>query len=117
VRRFVPWLVLVGVALAYPLGVLAFSGPPEFPSREDCVRVVTGQGEYVVVFGYRDSETEALELQREVEALGFTGTDLERDGCGRVRVRVDDVPSREVGEEVMREARSVGLDPHLEQEG
>jgi hypothetical protein len=29
---------------------------------------------------------------------------------------VDDVPSREVGEDVVREAQTVGLEPTLEQE-
>ena len=117
-RRLAPWAIAAAVALAYPLGVLAFSGAPEFPSRQDCVSPATGEGEgeVEVVFGYRDSEREAAELQARVEALGFTGTNLERDGCGRVRVSVDDVPSREVGEKVIREAQSVGLEPTLEQE-
>jgi hypothetical protein len=30
---------------------------------------------------------------------------------------VDDIPTREVGEEVIRQARTVGLEPTLEQEG
>jgi hypothetical protein len=115
-RRLAPWMIAAVVALAYPLAVLAFSGAPEFPSRQDCVSPVTGEGELEVVFGYRDSEREALELQAQVEALGFTGTEVEQDGCGRVRVSVDDVPSREVGEEVIREAQGVGLAPTLEQE-
>jgi hypothetical protein len=117
VRRLAPVLVVLGAALGYPLAVLAFSGAPEFPSREDCVVEITGEGEYEVVFGYRDSRREALELQARVNQVGFTGTDVEDDGCGRVRVSVDDVPSREVGEEVIREARSVGLEATLEQEG
>ena len=116
-RRLAPWLIVAVAALAYPLAVLAFSGTPEFPSRGDCVVSVTGEGELEVVFGYRDSEREALELRDEVLAVGFSGTEIERDGCGRVRVSVDDVPTREVGEEVIRQARTVGLKPTLEQEG
>jgi hypothetical protein len=114
--RLVPWLVVVVGALAYPLAVLAFSGAPDFPSRADCMYPPTGEGELQVVFGYRDSETEALKLSDQVLAVGFTGTEITWDACGRVRVAVDDVPSRAVGEEVIREARTVGLDPHLEQE-
>jgi hypothetical protein len=117
VRRLTPWLIVVVAALAYPLAVLAFSGLPDFPSRSDCVVSVTGEGEYEVVFGYRDSELEALELRDQVLAVGFSGTEIERDGCGRVRVSVDDIPTREVGEEVIRQARTVGLEPTLEQEG
>jgi hypothetical protein len=116
VRRLGPWLIVAGAALAYPLAVLAFSGVPEFPSRADCADPPTGEGELQVVFGYRDSETEALELRDRALEVGFEGTEIYRDACGRVRVAVDDVPSRAVGEEVIREARTVGLEPHLEQE-
>jgi len=117
VRRHAPWLIVAFAALVYPLAVLAFSGAPEFPSRDDCVVPVTGEGEYEVVFGYRDSERDALELRDQVLAVGFTGTEIEGDGCGRVRVSVDDIPTREVGEEVIRQARTVELEPTLEQEG
>lgn len=114
--RLGPWLVIAIAALGYPLAVLAFSGAPEFPSRDDCALAPTGEGEYQVVFGYRDSELEARELRDHVLAVGFQGTEIARDGCGRVRVAVDDVPTREVGEEVIRQARTVGLEPTLEQE-
>lgn len=115
--RVSAWLVVAVAALGYPLLVLVFSGPPAFPSRADCVLAPTGEGEYRVVFGYRDSELEALELRDRALAVGFQGTEISRDGCGRVRVAVDDIRSREVGEEVIREARTVDLDPTLEQEG
>jgi hypothetical protein len=117
VRRLAPVLIVVGAAVVYPLAVLAISGAPQFPSRDDCVLAVTGEGEYEVVFGYRDTRREAAELRGQVLAVGFTGTEAEYDGCGRFRVSVDDVPSQEVGEEVIREARTVGLEPTLEQEG
>lgn len=114
--RVVPWLVIVVAALGYPLAVLAFAGAPDFPSRDDCVVAPTGEGEYQVVFGYRESELEALELRDRALAVGFQGTEIARNACGRVRVAVDDIPSLEVGEEVIREARTVDLDPTLEQE-
>ncbi len=110
------WLVVAIAVLAYPLVVLVLSGAPSFPSRTDCVVAPTGQGEYRVVFGYRDSELEAVELRDRALAVGFQGTEISRDGCGRVRVAVDDIPSREIGEEVIRQARTVDLDPTLEQE-
>lgn len=116
-RRLAPVLIVVGAALLYPLAVLAFSGGPEFPSRDDCVVAITGEGEYEVVFGYRDTSREAVELRDQVVGSGFTGTEVEEDGCGRFRVSVDDVPSQEIGEEVIRQARTVGLEPTLEQEG
>jgi hypothetical protein len=116
VRRVAPWALVAFAALAYPLAVLAFSGAPDFPSHDDCSPHVTDEGELEVVFGYRESELQARALQRRVLALGFTGTEIEPDGCGRVRVSVDDIPSREIGEEVVREAQAVGLEPTLEQE-
>ena len=115
--RVNPWLVVAVAVLGYPLLVLVFSGAPAFPTRTDCVLAPTGEGEYRVVFGYRDSELEALELRDQAVAVGFQGTEAARDACGRVRVSVDDIPSIEVGEEVIREARTVDLDPTLEQEG
>ncbi len=115
--RVAAWLVVAVAALGYPLLVLVFSGTPSFPSRTDCAVAPTGEGEYQVVFGYRDSELEAIELRDQALAVGFQGTEIARDGCGRVRVAVDDIPSIEVGEEVIREARTVDLDPTLEQEG
>ncbi len=115
--RFAPWLIMVLAAVGYPLAVLAFAGAPAFPSRDDCVLAPTDEGEYQVVFGYRESELEALELRDRALAVGFQGTEIARDGCGRVRVAVDDIPSREVGEEVIRQALTVDLDPTLEQEG
>ncbi len=114
--RFAAWLVVAVAALGYPLFVLAFAGAPAFPSRTDCAVAPTAEGEYQVVFGYRDSERDALELRDEALAVGFQGTEIMADGCGQVRVLVNDIPSREVGEEVIREARTVGLDPTLEQE-
>ncbi len=117
VLRIVPWLVVALAVLGYPLIVLGFGGAPDFPSRDDCVLAPRGEGDYQVVFGYRESELEALELRDRALAVGFQGAEISRNACGRVRVFVDDVPSREVGEEVIREARTVGLDPTLEQEG
>jgi hypothetical protein len=104
VSRIAPWLVVAVAALGFPLAVLAFAGAPDFPSRDDCVLAPTGEGEYQVVFGYR-----AL-------AVGFLGTEFARNSCGRVKVFVDDVPSVAVGEEVIRQARTVGLEPTLERE-
>ena len=43
-RRFAPWLLVLAVALAYPLAVLAKGAPP-FPSRDGCARPATQDGE------------------------------------------------------------------------
>jgi hypothetical protein len=116
VSRVAPWLVVAVAALGYPLAVLTFAGLPDFPSRDDCVLAPTGEGEFQVVFGYRDSELEATKLRDRALAVGFEGTEVARNSCGRVKVFVDDVPSVDIGEEVIRQARTVGLEPTLERE-
>lgn len=106
--------VLLAAAVGYPALTLAEEGEPRFPSVSDCVRQPV-DGELVqVVFGYRDTFPEAIELRDRALAVGFLGTEAAQDGCGRVRVAVGGVPSIGVGEEILEAARGVGLDPTLE---
>jgi hypothetical protein len=114
-RRLVPWLV-AAVAFAYPIVVLA-GGGPAFPSREDCVRPATGDGEIEAVFGRFESEREARELQAEALGVGFAGTDVARDACGRARVFLPGIPSLDVGNDFAEQARSAGFEVTLEQAG
>lgn len=109
--------MLVVVALAYPLGVVA-GGLPRVPSRADCVRPATHEGEGLeVVFGHLSSLREATDLQARALKVGFQGTQVTHDGCGRYKVAIPGVPSIKVGEEIIAEARSVGLEATLEQSG
>ena len=113
------WLVVVGrrarATRSLVLGVLRRAGlsvrepTASWPPR--------ARASTAVVFGYRDSEPRRSSCATERSRSGFRAPRSRGDGCGRVRVAVDDVPSREVGEEVIREARTVDLDPTLEQEG
>jgi hypothetical protein len=106
--------VVVVLALVYPLVTLA-GGLPTFPTRNDCVHPATTDGDIDAVFGYFDSESEArLVLDRALE-VGFQGTELEMNGCGRVRVAVGGIPTLEVGREFVEQARSVGFEVSLEQ--
>ena len=107
-------VAIVVVALAvYPAVTLA-GGKPRFPSAYDCVQAPVEGQRVLVVFGYRDTYPEAILLRNRALAVGFLGMEAAQDGCGRVRVFVDDVPTIAVGEEVIREAGTVDLEPTLE---
>jgi len=113
-RVAVPVLVVVLAALAYPLAVVA-GGAPSFPSRSDCVHTAHHDGNLEVVFGYFDSEAQAQPVLDKALGVGFKGTQIEPDACGRVKVAVHGITTLEVGDQVMAEARKVGFRPTLEQ--
>jgi hypothetical protein len=115
-RGIALWAIVLVVALAYPLSVLA-RGAPHFPSREECVRPATGDGDIAAVFGYFDSERDALVMRDRALSAGFKGTEAQGDGCGRVRVAIGGIPSLDVGRQLAAEAQSVGLHVTLEQAG
>jgi len=116
VRRLATWAVVFVLALAYPLAVIA-GGAPRFPSRDECVRPATEDGDIDAVFGYFDSEREAIVLRDRALGVGFLGTEIQWNGCGRVRVAVGGVPTLDVGHQLAEEARAVGLEVTLEQAG
>ena len=113
-RRIVPWLVVAVVVLAYPVVTLA-RGEPSFPTRDDCVRPATTDGDIDGVFGYFDSEGEAATVRDRALEVGFIGTELAWNGCGRVRVAVGGIPTLAVGRDFVEEAHTVGFDVTLEQ--
>lgn len=115
-RRIAPWVIVVAVGIAYPLVAVA-GGTPLFPSRGDCVRPATEDGDIDAVFGYFDSEREAVALRDRALEVGFLGTEIQWNGCGRVRVAVGGVPTLDVGRQLAEEAHAVGLDVTLEQAG
>ena len=114
--RIAPWLVIAGLVLAYPVVILA-SGNPTFPTREECVRPATADGDIDAVFGYFDDELAAAAVRDRALEVGFGGTELGWNGCGRVRVAVGGIPSLAVGQEFVEQARGVGLEVTLEQAG
>jgi len=112
--RFLPWAIVLVVALAYPLVVLA-GGGARFPSAAECVHTAHEDGDLEVVFARLGSPTEAAAVLDRVVAAGFKGSQVEPDGCGRWKVAVHGIPTLKVGDEVITEARSVGFHPTLEQ--
>ena len=115
-RVLAPWAVLLVAALAYPIAVLA-SGSPRFPARSECVHLAKADGELEVVFGRFQSAADASTLLERVLRVGFKGSQIEPDGCGLFKVAVHGIPTLEVGDEVVGEARSVGLRATTEEAG
>ncbi|HEU5264539.1 MAG TPA: hypothetical protein VFU34_07860 [Gaiellaceae bacterium] len=113
-RRLAPWAVVLALALVYPLAVLA-SGAPRFPSRGECVRPATEDGDIEALFGYFDSVQKASVLRDKALAVGFQGTEVQADACGLVQVSVGGIPTLEVGREFAEQARSVGFEVTLVQ--
>ena len=116
-RRLAPWLAVAGIVLLYPALVLATGGTPTFPSRDECVRPATTDGDIDAVFGYFDTEREATELRDRALAIGFIGTEATWNGCGRVRVAVGGIPTLAVGADFVEQARDAGFEVTLEQAG
>ena len=113
-NRVALWLVVTAVVLAYPVVELAH-GAPRFPTRDECVRPATADGDIDAVFGYFDDDREAAEVRDRALAVGFTGTEMAWDPCGRLRVAVGGIPTLAVGRRFAEEARKVGFEVTLEQ--
>jgi hypothetical protein len=116
VRRAALWLVAGAVVLAYPVAVLA-RGEPTFPTRDECVLPATMDGEIDAVFGYFDDTYEAEAMRSRAIRMGFEGTEMAWNSCGRIRVAVHGIPTLAVGRAFIDEARKVGFDVTLEQAG
>jgi hypothetical protein len=117
----VAWgIVLVGV-FSHPGSMLVgYSGSglpgglPSFPGPASCVSgPVAGENVRVVV-GYADSYPEANAMRSRAVAAGLVGAEVVQDGCGRLRVFVDDVPTAAASDTLSADARAAGLEPTLE---
>jgi hypothetical protein len=106
-------LIVCGLAVVYPLVVLA-GGSPHFPDRRECIQAAHGRGPVDAVFGRFRDRGRANEVLRRATRLGFPELDVERDGCGDVKVVLHGIPSLAVGRELAGEAARVGLHVTLE---
>jgi hypothetical protein len=79
------------------------------------VHPARADGDLQIVFGRFERAADADALLERVLAAGFKGSEEAPDGCGLIAVRVRGIPTLQVGGEVLAEARSVGLDPSLEE--
>lgn len=118
-----PWLwsiVLVGL-LSHPGAMLVGysgsglpGGAPRWPGYSDCITApVAGRSARVVV-GYADSYPDAIAMRNRAVAAGLEGTEVARDGCGRLRVFVDDVTTIGATQTLVAEARAARLEPTVE---
>jgi len=123
-RRRAGVTVRVGVAIAivlvallgYPLVTLA-GGSPRFPTRDECGRLATADDpSFDVVYGRLGSHEEAQSLLDQVSAIGFTGVELELDGCGQWKVFYDSIDSLEQGESLAEQVRAAGFAARVEAE-
>lgn len=112
--RLLPWALVAIAVLAYPAsmlaGVSAFrlpGGPPDFPSVSECVPAPAAGRPVRVVVGYAESYAEASMLQRAARRVA-SESEIASDGCGRLRVYVDDVSPADAADLVAR-AGDAGL--------
>lgn len=120
-RSRLTWAIVTVAALAYPgSAIVGYSGQtlpggmPRFPSAADCVvPPVSGQGVRLVV-GYADSYPRARVLRERAHAAGLSETEVRRDGCGRLRIFVDGLPSIAASRRLFAEAKSAELEPTVE---
>jgi hypothetical protein len=112
-RHYVPWLILLAGAFLYPLAVLA-EGSPRFPNAGECIHPARGEGEVEAVFGRFRDHRAAEALQKRALAVGFKEIEVVGDGCGFLRVVLDEIPSLAVGRDFAAQARKVGFTVSLE---
>jgi hypothetical protein len=113
-RRYLAPLLVLVAALAYPVAVLS-GGLPRFPKRADCIHPAKEGVQLEAVFGRFDHRPDAEARLQRVLAAGFKGSKIEPDGCGRLKVDVAGVPNLAVGNDLLAEARKVGIAATLEQ--
>ena len=117
----ISWGVIAFAAIAYPASMLTGysglrlpGGAPPFPTRDECVRPASGSEQVRIVLGYADSYAAAGALRDRARGAGLQST-VARDGCGRLRVYVDDVLAGEAGG-IVASARAQDLQPALERD-
>ncbi len=115
--RFAAALAIVLVPLlGYPLVTLA-GDAPRFPTEQECGRPATADDANLdVVYGRLASRQDAEALLEKVLGIGFTGAELELDGCGRWKVFYDPIDSLDQGNGLVDQARDAGFDARVEVE-
>jgi len=122
-RSRVAWLVvLVGVGSHFGAMLVGYSGsglPGGLPSSQgvsSCVAAPVADARVRVVVGYADSYPEAMALREQAHAAGLVDAQASQDGCGRVRVFVDDLPSLATSQALVAAAQAAGLRPTVERD-
>jgi hypothetical protein len=89
-------------------------GGPRWPGVADCVTAPAPGRSVRVVVGYAESYPEANAMRERAVSAGLAGTQVARDGCGRLRVFVDDVASVAASQALVADARAARLDATVE---
>jgi hypothetical protein len=117
-----PWAIVVAV-LAYPgsmaVGYSGFrlpGGMPPFPSASDCIEKPVDGEQVRVVLGYASSYPDAFALRDRALPVGLEGVEIAQDGCGQLRVFIDDLPSIAAAEQIASKARAQQLQASLERD-
>jgi hypothetical protein len=117
----VAWaIVLVGL-LSHPGSALVgYSGSglpggwPSFPGTAGCDAAPVAGANARLVVGYADSYPEATAMRERARVAGLVDVEASQDGCGRLRVYVDDLPTIAAAQALQVEAQAAGLRPTVE---
>ena len=111
------WVVVLVGLLSHPGSALVgYSGsalPGGWPSFPSCVVDPSSDTPMRVVVGYTDTHVEASSLRERARLAGLDAR-VAQDGCGRLRVSVDDVPTMDGVDALVAEAQAAGLRPTVE---
>ena len=117
----VAWVVVLAGVLSHPASMLVGhsgsglpGGWPRFPGTAGCAVAPVADADVRVVVGYADSYGEAIAMRGRARAAGLDEAEASQDGCGRLRVYVDDVPTIPAAQALLAEAQAAGLSPTVE---
>jgi hypothetical protein len=115
----VAWLVVLVGLLTHPGSALVgYSGsglPGSWSGFPSCVVDPGTESPMRVVVGYADTHAEASALSERARLAGLD-PGIAQDGCGRLRVSVDDVRTAGAADALVAEARAAGLRPTIERD-
>lgn len=120
-RSALAWLLVAAALVGYPASALTGyagfrlpGGLPTFPSADECAEPPVEGAPVRLVLGYRESYAEAETLRARAARAGFAGAEIAQDGCGRLRVSLDRLPSLADGRSALARAREAGFSARLE---
>jgi hypothetical protein len=117
---YAAWGVVLLGLLSHPGSALVgYSGSglpggwPTFPGTAGCEAAPVEGANARLVLGYAESYPEAEAMRESARAAGLRDVEASQDGCGRVRVYVDDLPTA-TAQGLLVEAETAGLTPTVE---
>jgi hypothetical protein len=119
----VAWVVVLVGVLSHPgSSLVGYSGSglpggwPRFPGSAGCDAAPVAGANVRLVVGYADSYPEATAMSERARVAGLADVEASQDGCGRLRVYVDDLPTIAAAQELMVDAQAAGLRPTVERD-